>query len=131
MTGQAGGEAVEQSTMKMGVANVLTSYLFGLESSLDYDLQRDLRRKRVLTVKPDLTDSERGELEALSERLKDVDTTAMFRDPLYQRFVEEMTRRQEGAGEGPVKLTKEEQERQRQLAREIFDKFAARKEDAR
>jgi len=53
----------------------------------------------------------------------------MFRDPVYQRFVEEMTRRQEEAGEWPVELTKEEQERQRRLAREIFDKLAIKKED--
>jgi energy-coupling factor transporter ATP-binding protein EcfA2 len=129
LTGKAGGEAVEHNTMKMGVANVLTSYLFGLESPLDYDLQRDLRRKRRLSVKADLTDLERSELVALSKRLEDVDTSAMFRDPVYQRFVEEMTRRQEEAGEWPVELTKEEQERQRRLAREIFDKLAIKKED--
>jgi len=127
LTKQVVAEAVEHDTTQMGVANVLTSYLFGLESSLDYDSQRDLKRKRVLSVKPDLTESEKRELEVLSEHLKFVDATAMFRDPLYQRFVEEMTRQQESEAE-PVKLTKEQEELQRQMTQDIVAKLMREKE---
>ena len=128
LTGRVVVETAEHDTTKMSVANVLTSYLFGLQSLLDYNLQHDLIRKRSLSVKPDLSEAERGDLASLSERLKDVDATAMIRDPLFQPFVEEMTRRRQEAGQGAVKLTKEEQERQRQLAREILDKLVREKE---
>lgn len=122
-TGKARGEPIEYDTTEMGVANVLTSYLFGLESPMDYDLQRDLRRKRILAVKPILTDKERADLKELTDRLEDVDTVAMVRDPLYKLFVEEMTRRQKMIDEGTVKVTKEKEEEQRQLTREILDEL--------
>lgn len=122
-TGKVHGEPVEYDTKKMGVANVLTSYLFGLESAVDYDLQRDLRRKRKLATKPKLTGAERFELASLTKRLQDVDAATMFRDPLYQRFVQEMTRRDDEAGEEPGKVTKESEQLKDRLTKEIIDRL--------
>jgi hypothetical protein len=128
VTGRAIGEAVEHDTIKMGVANVLTSYLFGLDSSLDYNLQQALLRKRSLSVKPDLNESERAELAILSEQLEDVEAATTLRDPLYQRFVEEMARRQEAPDRRKARVTKEEEERQRRLTREILEELEREKE---
>jgi hypothetical protein len=127
-TGKAIGESVEYDTTNMGIANVLTSYLFGLGSSLDYNLQQALLRKRRLSAKPDLNESELAELATLSERLKDVEATTTLRDPLYQRFVEEITRRQKAADAVEGKVTKEEEERQRRLTREILEDLEREKE---
>ena len=122
-TGIVQGEAVEYDTERMGVANVLTSYLFGLESSLDYDLQQALRRKRKLAIKRNLTLAERNELRALNRRLQDVDAITTVRDPLYRRYVQEMTRREQGYDDQPPKVTKAREQFEDRVTGEIVDKL--------
>lgn len=129
-TGTVTGEPIEYDTKEMGVANVLTSYLFGLESPLDYKLQQDLRRKRRLSVKKSLTGAERSELAALTNRLKDVDAATMFRDPLYERYVREMTRRTETIADQNIRITKEREKFEDRLTRRIVDELAREAEES-
>jgi energy-coupling factor transporter ATP-binding protein EcfA2 len=122
-TGRARGEPIDYDTTQMGVANVLTSYLFGLESPMDYELQGKLRRKRALAVKPHLSDRELADLRRLTKELEDVDAVAMFRDPLYKRFVEAMTTREKMLDAGGVKMTKEREDEQRKVSLEILEEL--------
>jgi len=123
-SGKIVSERPPGDTKAMSVSDVLTSYLFGLESGLDYPMQKDLLRKRELSVQRELTAGERQELADLTERLKRVDVASISTDPLYPLFVQEMTRRhQEEFGE-MRSLNQEEQERQRLFAREILEKLA-------
>jgi WD40 repeat protein len=115
----------EFSLKGMGVAGLLTSDMFGLSSQLDEDTAEALNRKRQLTGlllrggQPQRAiDAIRIEIEALNERLRFVDATTAFRDPLYARFVELMAE----AGQTDVPTTssrKEERRNQERTAQSV------------
>lgn len=107
----------------MGVAALLTSDVYGLRSSLDWQTQHDLDLKRHLASKDpeELTRLELEELQKLEEKLEDLGFTYSMRDPLYALFVEAMATEMEKRPElrKPV-LTKDEQELQAELAQQII-----------
>jgi len=112
----------------MGVSALLTSDVYGLRSSLDWETQKKLDRKRELAAKKpgELTKEEIEELKRLSSELEDLGFTYHFRDPLYTQFVEAMTEEMERYPElKQTVLTKEEQELQASLAREIVAELKA------
>jgi predicted ATPase len=76
----------------MGVAAILTSDLFRLQSTLDPDTQADLDMQRLLSVKKDRTDEEEQCLRDVTMRLDVLRLRQETRDPLYRRFVEAWTR---------------------------------------
>ena len=119
-SGRVVAETADYDTTKMGVANVLTSHLFGLESPLDGAVQERLFRKRELSVKPELNEDEEAELERLSEELGNLDSTAMIRDPLYRLFAREMLALQQ---DRPEALTKEQEIKQGRSARRILQEL--------
>lgn len=118
----------DQNPRGMGVAALLTSEIFGLRSTLDPDTLRLLDRKRELAVNDDLTSEELRELDDLNHKLGNLDFTKSVRDPLYRPFVEAMTESEDYQSLRKPVLTPEEQERQRELARQIVERLKSGKQ---
>jgi predicted ATPase len=126
-TGRVFVELPEKDPRGMGVGALLTSDIYGLRSQLDPQTLELLDRKRELAIKETLTDSERQRLTELNQQLEGLDLTTSVRDPLYQPFVEEMTAAEKREGLQVPVLTKEQQERRKELAREILQKLRSAK----
>lgn len=106
----------------MGVAALLTSDVYGLRSTLDWETQEKLDTKRRLAAKPidELTENDKKKLQELNQELKTLDFTFSTRDPLYPQFVAAMTEETERRPELQKEvLTKEELVEQTRIAREI------------
>ncbi|MFB9107515.1 restriction system-associated AAA family ATPase [Flavobacterium gyeonganense] len=74
----------------MGVDAILTSEIFGLNSTLDSETLNDMIERRKLLVKQEksnLNEEENEELTKLSQSLKDIDFNKPFADPLYKDFI--------------------------------------------
>ncbi|MBV8047734.1 MAG: AAA family ATPase [Paludibacterium sp.] len=89
---QVRAEPTDYDTRDMTVADVLTSYLFGLQTPVDPKLERGVLRRRQLSVQQKLNEAEREELDSLNRRLGHVGIAAAQADPLYGRFLQEMSR---------------------------------------
>ncbi|MBK7380306.1 MAG: AAA family ATPase [Ignavibacteriales bacterium] len=107
----------------MGVAGILTSDFFGLSTTLDADTQKMLDKKRELQAKKGLNtlnSSEQKKLEELSDKLLQLGFTHTSSDPLYQKFIEAIMRREEF--QKPA-LTVDERNKQDVIANEILDEI--------
>ena len=71
----------------MGFANIVTSDMFGLGTSLDQSTNKDLIELHHLSTKPDLTDLERSRLSQLRKGLEGLDFNFAMRDRLEQEFL--------------------------------------------
>lgn len=72
----------------MGYAGIITSDMFGLNSSLDTYTQKLLERKNIFTVKETpLTDAERIELTKINNELEDLGFRFSMRDAQYERYL--------------------------------------------
>ncbi len=107
------------------VAGLLTSEVYGLRSELDLETLALLDEKRALAAKEALTDEERDRLRQLDERLGGLDFTVTIRDPMYKRFAQAVAERERAEGLQVPVLTKEQQERQKQLAKEVLESLTA------
>jgi predicted ATP-binding protein involved in virulence len=77
----------------LGVAGILTSDLFGLPTILDKDTQQKLDEKRYLQAlqkENNLKPEERERLKDLETELEKYGFSKQQRDPLYQRFLENL-----------------------------------------
>lgn len=77
----------------MGVAGLLKSDLFGLNSTLDQRTLDDLHRRNELLAKQSvdgILNEEKEELERLRLYLEELGFSREHRDPLYQMFIEKM-----------------------------------------
>lgn len=77
----------------MGVAGLLKSELFGLQSTLDPQTLDDLQRRNELVAKKaseGLNAEEEEQLERLRCYLEELGFSREYRDPMYQLFVEKM-----------------------------------------
>ena len=71
----------------MGFANIVTSDMFGLGTSLDQETNDDLVELHRLATKSDLTDIERNKMADLRKRLEGLDFNFAMRDRLEQEFL--------------------------------------------
>lgn len=74
----------------MGVDAILTSEIFGLNSTLDSGTLNEMVERRKLLVKKEkgkLSNEENEKLIKLSNSLKDIDFNKPFADPLYKDFI--------------------------------------------
>lgn len=71
----------------MGFANIVTSDMFGLGTSLDQQTNNDLVELHQLSTKPELTDEERTRLTKLRRALEGLDFNFAMRDRLEQEFL--------------------------------------------
>ena len=86
-------ETPDEHPQGMGVAGLLKSELFGLPSTLDSHTLQQLRRRNeliALKAKKPLTKKQEDELKTLRAQLDDLGFSREYRDPLYQRFIEQM-----------------------------------------
>jgi len=125
-TGRIVAQCPSDDPKGMGVAGLLTSEIYGLRSELDLETLGLLDEKRALAAKETLTDQEQERLRELDERLRGLDFTITVRDPMYKRFAEAMAERERAEGLQVPVLTKEQQERQKQLAKEILESLTAK-----
>jgi hypothetical protein len=104
----------------MGVSGLLTSEIYGLRSELDLETLKMLDEKRELAAKSPLTDADRERLRQLDEQLKGLDFTVTVRDPMYKKFSDALAERERQEGLQVPVLTKEQQERQKELAKQVL-----------
>ncbi len=72
----------------MGYAGIITSDMFGLNSSLDTYTQKLLERKNMFTVKKTpLNDAERAELMQINNELEDLGFRFSMRDAQYEQYL--------------------------------------------
>lgn len=80
----------EKDLKGMGVDAILTSEIFGLNSTLDSETLNEMIDRRKLLIKQEkehLTLLENEKLSSLSRKLMDIDFNKPFADPLYKDFV--------------------------------------------
>jgi hypothetical protein len=109
----------------MGVAGLLTSEVYGLRSELDLETLGLLDEKRTLAAKETLTEAELARLKELDEGLRGLDFAITARDPMYKRFAKAMAEREREEGLQIPVLTKEQQEQQKELAKQVLEKLSA------
>jgi predicted ATPase len=106
----------------MGVAGLLTSELFGLDSTVDPETQQMLDRSQELFAKEARSPADQEEMRTLSNDLADLGFSRTIRDPLYEKFVKAISATPEF--QRPV-TTPDERRAQDELAlkavREILD----------
>lgn len=109
----------------MGVDAILTSEIFGLNSTLDTTTLNDIIERRKLLVKKEkqqLSEEDESQLNNLSKKLIDIDFNIPFADPLYKDFILafenlDIYKRTD--------LTKEEVKKREMIANEIMQKLKA------
>lgn len=77
----------------LGVAGLLTSNLFGLDSHLDEPTEDALNRKRELVAKvmaKSITPEEETELVTLNKKVRDIDFTHSLRDQAFEKLKESL-----------------------------------------
>jgi len=85
----------EQDPIGMGFAGILTSDIFGLQSTLDKETLEKLDQQRRLLIKKDendLSEKEKADLNRFNQELEEIDATRFVRDPYYALFVKTMKR---------------------------------------
>lgn len=102
-----------------GVAHVLTSDLFGLESQLDLETLDLLRQKRTLAIKDKLTRKDYRALESINMKLKGLDYLEVIPDPLYNDLMQAIFEQYSEFGLENNVLTPEEVSERRRIAQEI------------
>lgn len=110
----------------LGVAGILTSELFGLPSTLDKETLELINKRNLLIAKRDLTDlndEEKIELNETFQILGELGINTTDRDPLYEKFLIEMSKTDNFKIE---KMTSDEIEEQNKVAKQIMDKLLKR-----
>ncbi|HLP48664.1 MAG TPA: AAA family ATPase [Candidatus Kapabacteria bacterium] len=114
----------EENPRGMGFAGILTSDMFGLRSSLDQPTLELLDKKRKLAIKDILSEEEKKELSKLNEELDKLGFSKTMRDPLYEDFVDAMTKQnQPGYSASQVTISPEERQRRKEIAQDIIKKL--------
>lgn len=110
----------------LGVAGILTSELFGLPSTLDEETLELIEKRNLLIAKRDTTelnDEEKIILNETFQILGKLGINTTDRDPLYEKFLIEMSKTDNFKIE---KMTSEEIEEQNKVAKQIMDKLLKR-----
>jgi predicted ATPase len=110
----------------LGVAGILTSELFGLPSTLDKETLELINKRNALIAKRDITqlnDEEKIELYETFQILGELGINTTDRDPLYEKFLIELSKTDNYKIE---KMTSDEIEEQNKVAKQIMDKLLKR-----
>jgi predicted ATP-dependent endonuclease of OLD family len=113
----------------LGVAGILTSDFFGLPSTLDQETLEELEKRNQLMVKQEeegLSELEKAELHDLFVSLKSLGINTTDRDPLFQKFIVAMSKRDEFKVE---KFTAEDLKRQNEIALTILQDLISEEQD--
>lgn len=110
----------------LGYAGILTSEMFGMETTLDEPTRELLERRKQLEMKEPKTKKEKEELQTLTDELDNLGFTTSFRDEDYQLFLREWYNVSKELKE-KHQLTSEEQSKKVALARQIIEKLIQEK----
>lgn len=113
----------------LGVAGILTSEFFGLKSTLDVNTLQMISKRNDLLVKQNqqiITPEERSELNELFQKLNSLGINTTDRDPLYEKFVIAISKRDEFKKN---KFTPEELSAQNDIAMEVLSEILKEQED--
>lgn len=80
----------DKDLIGQGVDSILTSDIFGFQTTLDNPTQKQLIERRILLVKQlksELSDEENERLKTISEYLSEIDYANPINDPLYADFI--------------------------------------------
>jgi predicted ATPase len=113
----------------LGVDGILTSDLFGLQTTLDQSTQKDLDRRRELVIKKNLckealSSDESAELERLDNSLSQLGFIGTVRDPLYTKFLVALRKRE---FEDKVDFEKLDRDKQAKLVKKAIEEIEALK----
>jgi hypothetical protein len=107
----------------LGVAGILTSDFFDLPSTLDNETLNLINRRNELIVKQEeknLTKGEKSELIQIFQTLRNVGISTTDRDPLYEKFLIELSK----SDSLEIKnMSVPEQEKQDKVAADIMKKL--------
>lgn len=106
-----------------GVAAVLTSELYGLESQLDLETSELLRQRRRIAVKENPSAEELDELDTLNRKLYSMNFIVAGDDSARQQYFDALFRRFEEANLDEEILTVEQVKARRRLADEIVEEM--------
>lgn len=124
--GRVYSASAEKDPKGMGFAGILTSDIFGMQSTLDPQTLEKLDRQRRLLIQDEaeLTDIEKADLNRLNQELEDIDATRFVRDPYYPLFVRSMKRYEVENGVFKSRaLTAEEMDAREEIALGILDEI--------
>lgn len=113
----------------LGVAGILTSELFGLKSTLDNKTLHRLNRRNELLERQEsdqITPEERAELNEIFHYLNSLGINTTDRDPLYQKFIVALSKRDEFKVET---YTPDELNSQNEIAMEVLNEILKEKEE--
>ena len=118
-----------QDPRGMGIEAILSSDLFRLRSGgLDLPTQRDLDTQRRLSAKEEpLTEDERQELQAVTERLDSLGFWRSSQDKLFQLFLQKWSERERQEGRDAVELSPEQLREREKLAADIVTEIAVKR----
>lgn len=114
----------EKDIIGMGVDAILTSEIFGLNSTLDKETLVDMIERRKLLVKKEreeLTFDENSRLSQLATKLSNIDYNIPFADPLYKDFILGI---QDLDSYKRTDLTPKEVKEREQMAKDIIKKLS-------
>lgn len=117
----------DEDPQGMGVAAILTSDLFRLQTTLDLQTQRQLDQQRILADAVP-TPEVRAELAELEQQLRGKGFTRTIRDPLYEKFIRAWNEREDPVWRDTVELTPEQRLDRQRLAAEIAAELAEEEE---
>ncbi|MCI0658034.1 MAG: hypothetical protein L0170_13360, partial [Acidobacteria bacterium] len=123
-------EPTYDDTKGRDVTSILTSYLFGLETPVDPDTERDILIRRELVSAETLTDEQKEDLRKLNIKLGGI-FVSPTRDPdynMYLRVMGELHREQ--AEKGGSAHTGATDEAKLEKAREVLKRARAEREKA-
>jgi predicted ATPase len=108
----------------LGVAGILTSEFFNLPSTLDEDTLELFKERDVLVSKQDteedLTEDEQERLHELFIQLSNLGINTTHRDPMYQKFIQALSQREEFK---VTKVSKEDRVKQNKMALDLLNKL--------
>lgn len=113
----------------LGVAGILTSDLFNLPSTLDQDTLEDLNERNKLISKQDgigLNDEEKQRLTKLFYNLSTLGINTTDRDPLYQKFIIAISKREDF---NLQETSSDDRDKQNKIALEILDEIIKSSEE--
>jgi ABC-type multidrug transport system ATPase subunit len=111
-----------------GFGRILTSDMFGLESTLDEPTQELLRKRREIAEKPSLTDSDIDRLKDLNQKLGSLGYQFSSLDPDFEEFMEVRREVLSNTMKTKEPSNPEQVHARRKKAKDIVSKLLAEKE---
>lgn len=120
---QAIAEEPEDSPRGLGYAGILTSDMFGLQTTLDNSTERLLRLRRRFTEKDKLTTIQAKRLSRIDKKIESLGFTTAHWDEEYAQYLR--IRRELGSNNRDISTTPEIQRQRKERARAIVQRMLA------